>query len=218
MATITCGWCNTICHATPTGVVAVTRLMSYGEDRYVADASYKCDGCGRLSVVSWETSFDPHDTRWQSYGRSGEPEDYDRAAWHPVPGTQMRFPDVPEEIASAAAEAWTCHAACADRGAVALARAVVESTAKAKGITVSGIASKIDEMAEQGLIRPAVADQAHEIRHMGNGAAHGDLGDPVTAEDAEEVLHLMGEVLNEVWQSPAKAARLASARRAKKQP
>lgn len=218
MATITCGWCNTTCHTTPTGAVAVTRLMTYGDDQYIADASYTCDGCGRLSVVSWETSYDPNDARWKSYGRSGEPEDYERAVWHPANGTQMRFPDVPEEIASAAAEAWTCHAACADRGAVALARAVVESTAKAKGIIDSGIASKIDKMAEQGLIRPAVAAQAHEIRHMGNGAAHGDLGDPVTAEDSEEVLHLMGEVLNEVWQSPAKAARLASARKAKRQP
>lgn len=79
-----------------------------------------------------------------------------------------------------------------------------------------GIAAKIDQLAAQGLIRAAVSEQAHEIRHLGNSAAHGDLGDPVTAEDSEEVLHLMGEVLNEVWQSPARAARLAAARKAKK--
>lgn len=82
----------------------------------------------------------------------------------------------------------------------------------------NGIFTKIEEMAKSGLIRPAVATQAHEIRHMGNGAAHGDLSDPISAEDGDEVLHLIGEVLNEVWQSLAKAERLADARRAKRQP
>jgi len=71
-------------------------------------------------------------------------------------------------------------------------------------------------MAKQGLIRKVVAEQAHEIRHLGNSTAHGDLGDSVTSEDAEEVLNLMAEVLNEVWQAPARSARLAAARAAKK--
>jgi len=139
MATITCGWCNTRCHVTPTGEVAVTERWGYGDRAYVADATYKCDGCGRLSVVSWVTNHSPSDRTWSSYGRTGEPEDYEDQRWYPTPRSQMDFPDVPEEIASAAEEAWLCRSAGAFRAAVALARAVVESTAKAKGITGTGI-------------------------------------------------------------------------------
>ena len=36
------------------------------------------------------------------------------------------------------------------------------------------------------------------------------------AEDSEEVLNLMAEVLNEVWQAPARSKRVAEARKAKR--
>ena len=97
----------------------------------------------------------------------------------------MVFPDVPEEIAETAREAWTCQVVGAHRGAVMLARAVVESTAKKKGIAKGTLEAKIDELASQGLIRGVAAEQAHEIRHVGNSTAHGDLGDPVTPEDSD---------------------------------
>lgn len=184
-------------------------------DRYIADAAYVCDGCDRMSVVTWTTTYDPNDSRWRDYGRDGGPEDYEDARWSPLPGHQMDFPDVPAVIAAAAREAWTCRVAGANRGAVMLARSVVESTAKAKGITTGQLYEKIEEMARQSHIRSAVAEQAHEIRLLGNSTAHGDLGEPVEAEDAEEVLTLMGEVLNEVWQAPARAQRLRERRKAR---
>lgn len=183
---------------------------------YIADASYRCDGCGRLSVVSWDMEEYPDDRMRRIFSRTIEPESYETQHWYPVPGSQRSFEDVPDEIASAAREAWLCHSAGAERGAVALARAVVESTAKAKGFESGTLEKKIVDLAETGLIRPAVAEQAHEVRHIGNGAAQGDLGSPVTAEEAEECLNLMGEVLNEVWQAPARAARLRKAREARK--
>ena len=91
----------------------------------------------------------------------------------------------------------------------------MEATAKAKGVTSGTLVRKIDKLAEERLIRPAVADQAHEIRHLGNDVAHGDLADLVSKEDSEEVLTLMGELLNEVWQAPARQERLAAARMAR---
>lgn len=101
-------------------------------------------------------------------------------------------------------------------GAVLLARTVVEQTAKSKGIVTGGLDSKIKKLAEEGLIRQAVADQADEIRYLGNSTAHGDLEYTVAKEDAEEVLNLMGEVLNEVWQAPARSERLKQARAARR--
>jgi hypothetical protein len=217
MATITCGWCKDRCHQTRFGEVKVASLPYFmGEEAYVADAAFLCDGCGRMSVATWHTSYDPNDPTWDSFGRDGGPEDYESARWSPPVGHQFSFPDVPDEIADAAGEAWACHVTGAYRGAAMLARAVVESTAKAKDITTGILAAKIDKMAEQGLIRQAIAEQAHEIRHLGNSTAHGDLADPVTSEDSEEVLNLMGEVLNEVWQSPARSKRLAEQREAKR--
>lgn len=186
------------------------------DPKFIADAAYICDGCKRMSVVTWTTTYDPNHTRWNDYGRGDGPEEYERYRWSPAPGHQMDFPDTPDQIAEAASEGWLCHASGAHLGAVMLARAVVESTAKAKGITEGSLFHKIEEMAAKGLIRAAVKDQAHEVRHFGNGSAHGDLGDPVTSEDAEEVLNLMGEVINEVWQSPERAKRLAAARAAKR--
>lgn len=219
MATITCGWCHDRCHMTLHGAIKVADLPRWGgDDKYIADAAFLCDGCGRMSVATWYTSYDPNDSRWRDYGRDGSPEDYETARWSPPVGHQMEFPDVPQEIAEAAVEAWTCQVSGAHRGAVMLARAVVESTAKAKGITSGPLELKIKAMADAGLIRAVVADQAHEIRHLGNSSAHGDLGDSVTKEDAEEVLNLMAEVLNEVWQAPARAQLLADARAARVAP
>lgn len=74
---------------------------------------------------------------------------------------------------------------------------------------------KIEALAEAGLIRVAVRDQAHEIRHIGNDVAHGDLTEKISLEDSAEVLELMGEVLNEVFQAPARADRLKAAREAR---
>lgn len=219
MATITCGWCHDRCHMTPHGAIKVADMPRWGGGdgrEYVADAAFLCDGCGRMSVATWYTAYDPNDSRWRDYGRDGSPEDYETARWSPPVGHQMEFPDVPQEIAEAAAEAWTCQVSRAHRGAVMLARAVVESTAKSKGITSGPLVSKIEAMADAALIRAVVAEQAHEIRHLGNSSAHGDLGDSVTKEDAEEALNLMAEVLNEVWQAPARARRLADARVARK--
>lgn len=103
MATITCGWCNTRCHMTLWGEVKFSEVLYYGgDDRYIADAAFICDGCGRMSVATWLTSYDPADPTWKSYGRDGGPEEYELVRWSPPVGHQKEFPDVPEPIASAA--------------------------------------------------------------------------------------------------------------------
>lgn len=176
-------------------------------DGYVTDAAYTCDNCGRMSVVTWWSSYDPTD----SY-RSGEPESYDRVRWSPPPGAWRTFEDVPEPIASAASEAWFAYSAGAHRGALALARAVVEAAAKENGATSGNLAAKIDALAEAEKIRKATRDAAHEIRHIGNEVAHGDLTANISPEEAEEVLVLMDEVLVELFQAGARLERARAAR------
>lgn len=120
---------------------------------------------------------------------------------------------MPEQIAATASEAHACLSIQAYRGAVALARAVVEATAKEKGITGGPLVAKIDRLHQEGHIREITRQLAHEIREGGNEIAHGDLGDePMPPEDAEAIVSLMDEILLEVYQGPAKMLQLRQSR------
>jgi hypothetical protein len=100
---------------------------------------------------------------------------------------------------------------------VLLARSVIEATAKDKGMATGSLMAKIDAMYEARLIREDIRDGAHEVRYLANDAAHGDFADPVPQADAELILTLMDEVLEEVYQSPARVARRREARLARTQ-
>lgn len=127
------------------------------------------------------------------------------------------FPDVPEHIAATADEAHQCMSIGALRGAVALARAVVEATAKQQGVTKGNLMEKIDALAEQGVVSDAMRDAAHEIRFAGNEVAHGDLAEqPLDDEDAAEVLALMDAILLRVFQEPEQVARVRARREERK--
>ncbi|WP_093684451.1 MULTISPECIES: DUF4145 domain-containing protein [unclassified Streptomyces] len=67
------------------------------------------------------------------------------------------------------------------------------------------LVAKIDEMHKQNLMRDITRELAHEIRERGNEIAHGDLaGEPMPAGDAEAIVAFMDEILEEVYQGPAR--------------
>lgn len=183
----------------------------YGPPRYVvAMAPYQCDHCQYLTLAMINTSDPDLDGLMGTNRLTG-------ATWLPLKGHSKDFPDVPEPIGATASEAHRCLSVGAPRGAVALARAVIESTAKAQQITTGNLAAKIDELANRGHIREAVREATHEVRIDGNEVAHGDLvSDPVSAEDAEDVLQLMDEILAEVFQGPATVQRVRDRRNARR--
>lgn len=175
---------------------------------YVSDAAYKCDSCGRYSVVSWYTDYDPSERY-----RSGEPEDYDRhVLWNPPATHRPEYPDVPERIAAAGREAWLCFAHGAYVAACAVARAVIEASAKHHGISQGTAQKKIEDMAEKHLIWGTLIDSAHLVRQFGNDAAHGDLGEPATQDETADVLTIMDELLHQLFTTPARAEKLKAAR------
>lgn len=59
-------------------------------------------------------------------------------------------------------------------------------------------------MEERKLISPLVKQQADEIRYFGNDMAHGDFAQPVSADDAHEVLNILDVLIDAVYQQPAK--------------
>lgn len=152
--------------------------------------AHRCDHCRKLLIR-------------YGYMDEDEPEQ-----WLPIAGAQKEFSDVPVEIASLAMEAHNSLSANAGRGAVILARAVIEATAKDKGITNGNLYAKIDQLHTSGLIREHIKEAAHEVRLGGNDVAHGDiLSGPFPYEETVEILTLMDEVLLEVYQSPARVER-----------
>jgi len=64
--------------------------------------------------------------------------------------------------------------------AILMARTTIEATAKSQAIITGSLIAKIDAMAmaTAQLIRPALRDAAHAIRHLGNDMAHGDVEAP----------------------------------------
>ena len=213
MTSTTCGWCKVHSHMTMYGLPRVTDETELPLHReYLVEAAFVCDSCDHMSICSWHLRDYPYDLMGMVEFRAGPDVEGEDVTWFPLEGHQQEFRDVPDKIAEAAAEAWTCYMAGAHRGAVLLARAAVEAAAKHRGITTGNLAKKIDLMAEQGMIGPDIAYQAHEIRFAGNSTAHADLDTAVTKELAFEVLFLVGQVLNSAIQAPAVMQRLKDQR------
>lgn len=216
MANTTCGWCGRLTHMTLVGEVHSLPADTYDRsDHRFYTAAFRCDNeaCRGLSIGVGEIFI----------GSLRVPIDrifpeINNLTWTPQRVQRPNFPDVPEQIASTAAEAHACLSIQAYRGAVALARAVVEATAKDKGIIKGTLAQKIDKLQEDGHIRPITQQVAHEVRQGGNEIAHGDLGDePMPAEDAAAIIRLMDEILHEVYQGPAAMLRLKQSRQAREE-
>ncbi|WP_456600665.1 DUF4145 domain-containing protein [Blastococcus sp. SYSU DS0616] len=177
---------------------------------------YSCDSCHHLSLGTVTRNS-------QELGMRGSVQNvlstFDSSIrWQPVKATGKDYPDVPEAIREAASEVHQCLSIGAIRGAIAIARAVVEATAKDQGITTGTLQQKIDGLANAGKIRPDTQDAAHEVRLDGNEIAHGDLAaTPPDVAEAEEIVALMDEVLEEVYEGPARVARARANRAARKQ-
>jgi hypothetical protein len=209
MASTTCWECEEVAHMTPVPG-AVSHTSGFWRDKVMG--CFRCDGCSALNIAIAKGrpgNQDPLD--WLTSRRSLE--------WKPqfMPeAPEHDFPDVPTEIADAAAEAYACReVADANRAAVLLARSVIEATAKDKGIKKGTLLAKIDAMST--MIRPHVRDGAHEVRILGNDMAHGGFVREVRSEDADLVLTLMTEVLDDIYQSPARVRRAQDARARRQQ-
>lgn len=177
---------------------------------YVLQAAFSCHNCRFLSIGFSQSSLHPERDR-----ADNTDDFFIGARWLPLKGAGRDFEDVPEHIASAASEAYECRSISALRAAAQLVRSVIEASAKEVGVTSSGIYAKIEQMYQLRLIREHVKDAAHEIRLLGNEMAHGDFVNPITEEEVDLALILMGEVLEELFQSPARVKRAREARLAR---
>jgi hypothetical protein len=142
-------------------------------------------------------------------------KDHAQLVWEPRAITIRRYIHVPEHITAAAAEAHADHSIECYRSAVVMCRSVIEATAKYQGITENiSLMRKIDKMEVDDFIK----EQAHEIRHLGNEMAHGDFVEPVDETESSEILQLMDEVLERIFEAPGRLAVRKLARQNRGQP
>jgi hypothetical protein len=211
MTSARCWSCGNVAHMTPIRDSGTQRVFDGDPVTSQLMACFRCDSCDVLCIGYQENEG------FLNFQGAGSVAEFLAGGaglkWLPPDASSKPYPDVPDQIAAAASEAYKCLTVVDSyRAAVLLARAVIEATAKNKGITTGPLAQKIDAMYEARLIREHVRDGAHEVRYLGNDMAHGDFVEPVLKEDAELVLTLMDEVLQEVFQSPARVDRRRRAR------
>lgn len=210
MVNTVCWMCNANTGHTRVGdareVTSDAGIVSSNPRVRVICAAFECQVCRGMSIGVAGRNFDGLSENSAIAELRG-----DDFAWKPSPQETHVYADVPLHIAEAATEAYESHVGKHYRAAILLARAVIEATAKEKGITNGNLKTKIDELASQSLIRPNIKEVAHGIRAFGNDMAHGDFVVPVAAEESNLVIELMGEILNEVFQAPAKLAAVQQA-------
>ena len=211
MLATTCPFCARWSHFTIRWGVTKGTAASDATTRVAAS----CDFCQALSVAFGPSNHVSAESSDPTYVASSLKGHEDTLEWWPKIGVVPTVDDVPTHITNAAREAYSSASVGNHMAAILMARTVVEATAKAKGIKKGVLAEKIEALKDKQLIRPSIAEQAHEIRFMGNDMAHGDIDEQPTPLDSEETLALMAEVLSEVFQGPAKLARLRGRRTAK---
>lgn len=219
MATTKCGWCGTNTHMTVFGSGKRSVPVSGGlQNLPRIQGAFLCDQCGCLSIGSYWAGNIPNamsDVGMAQFWSQQAPR-----AWSPSFVEGQVFEDVPTHIQNAASEAYKGASIGNFMSAILMARTVIEASAKEVGITDQKLSllRKIDEMAKQSLLREDTKEAAHAVRQFGNDMAHGDIADPVDGDDAEEVLILMSEVLNELFQGPARTKALKAKVAARKSP
>jgi hypothetical protein len=213
MPSATCGWCNLVVNMKMRcSTVAAPLGHEEGEvdTNAVMMGVYCCDNCSRFSIAYSHRLIDLF--AWDS--GSGPNYEYDDAAcWIPLGSQNKPYKHVPAPIADSAAEAYRCFAAHAYRGAVGLARAVMQATAKDNGIHKPSLYQDIEQLHADGHIRTKIKEAAHAIRDSGNEVLHADLTDvPISHAEAEIILKLMDLVLEDVYQVDGGIAELNSLR------
>ena len=126
--------------------------------------------------------------------------------WWPLPEANLS-PDIPEEIASAFAEAASTLYARCPRATVVMARRTLEAVTADKGETQGSLAACLSALAVKGILQPELAEWAREIRLIGNTGAHYDPLNKASLEDARDLMNFLRELLRYLYEMPAELKR-----------
>lgn len=122
--------------------------------------------------------------------------------WWPLPEAHLSK-DIPEEIASAFAEATSTLYAQCPRATVVMARRTLEAVTADKGETQGVLADRLKALAAKGILLPDLAEWAREVRVIGNTGAHYDPLSQASMEDARDLMNFLHELLRFLYDLPA---------------
>ncbi|MCJ1682598.1 DUF4145 domain-containing protein [Rathayibacter sp. VKM Ac-2928] len=117
------------------------------------------------------------------------------------------FPRYTNHIARASKKAHTCSSIDSQTAATLMARTVLEASAKEKQILKGNLCEKIDALREAG---GRVSGGCPCDSSPRKTKAHSDIANEVKAQDAEDVLSLIDQLLHEIFQSVAVIERIRS--------
>lgn len=152
----------------------------------------KCGNCSGYVMVLWSAS---------EYAPHGGLHDYKVLPWplriekHPDhwPATMGRF--WLQAKRNLADENWDA--------AVVMARAALQSALRDHGASGGTLMQEIDGLAKNGTLPPIMSTWSHEVRQLGNTAAHPDPGqEPVSGQDARDLLSFLDFFLECVYSLP----------------
>lgn len=179
-------------------------------------AAFKCDNCTVLNIgtVTFQSPYsypcEAHGIKSYSIEDAAKVElNYsDQVQWLPHNVKSKDYEFVPDHIAAAANEAHKSLSTNNFRSAIIMSRAVVEATAKDKGIVNKGLDKKIDALRDQDLMSKMLCQQAHQIRQFGNDMAHGDFVEAVSEDESSAIVSFMDQVLDEVYEFPGRSLKI----------
>lgn len=186
--------------------------------------SISCPNCHQRTAITTRAKYDSSSGRYEiaecngcdffvmvkrNQSNSGISQVYP----YPLPGaTDER---IPQKIRRDFDEALLCLSVSAVRGAAVLARRALQTICRDKGATKKDLKNQIDELFANNIITKDLKDWSHEVRYVGNDAAHSNDNE-VQKEDAEEIIELLESLCEVLYVAPAKAAHRKSIREERK--
>jgi hypothetical protein len=170
-------------------------------------AVLECMGCGD-SIVVVERLLDA--------GGPGVPPTYEGLHWWPTPGTADLDPDIPAQVESAYEEGMRALSVKAPRAAAVMFRGMLAQVVLDKGTEAAKakhtLYDRLNQMSQDGSLHPSLVEWASEIRLLGNAAAHPDSLEPVSEQEATDLSRLCRQLLNVIYEVPARISRSRAAR------
>lgn len=192
------------------------------------EKSVYCPYCHRYTLLSERAIWDSH-----NYGRywigecnfchkgvllKGSYEQYPEEIY-PSPLPEPVDERIPPSIRGDFEEALKCFGIGAFRATGVMARRALQGCCLDKGAKKGKLQEQIDWLFGQGIITKNLKDWAHEVRLVGNDAAHPQKpteDKPITKGDAKVILDLLRQFANILYVTPAIAAESRKSRQQKK--
>ncbi|EGE43221.1 DUF4145 domain-containing protein [Streptomyces sp. SID4928] len=183
---------------------SVEHQLKFGVRTWLRQILARCGSCARTVVLHQLIRF--HED-----GKTGEVLRVIQA-W-PERRPRELHTSVPDAVRDLFAEGARAEVAEAYRAAGAMYRAAVEELCKDLGAEGNGLARKIDDLVNRGVVREIVED-LHEARILGNWSLHDGL--EFSAEEVADVADLIAEAIHILYVQPEERRAMRDARKARR--